>query len=205
MFWRLASNFGLGPCLKKNVRSAVHRWSNGPGNVLAMKTTFHLQWLVGVLLLQVDVDIYPQPWKPPDSFPWIVATTHFQYATRGRCRFASSTPAMIEIKWWVSYMKSLLVLKYIPCRDLMYSFTNALFEDGFPFPKVGIFSFLDIISLLGSKYPQPRSGPAFSCFLAPHSKISSTFSFPSSSMESFRFGNREGRVKPWTLGQWSPC
>lgn len=82
--------------------------------------------------------IYPQPWKPPDSFPWIVATTHFRCATRGRCRFASSTPAMIEIKWWVGYIKSLLVFKYIPCRELMYSFTNALFEDGFPFPNVGI-------------------------------------------------------------------
>lgn len=113
MFWRLASNFGFGPCLEKNVRSAVHRWSNGPGNVLTMKTTSHLQWLVGVLLLQLDVEIYPQPWKPPDSFPWIVATTHFRCATRGRCRFASSTPAMIEIKWWVGYIKSLLVLRYI--------------------------------------------------------------------------------------------
>lgn len=165
MFWRLASNFGLGPCLKKNVRSAVHRWSNGPGNVLAMKTTFHLQWLVGVLLLQVDVDIYPQPWKPPDSFPWIVATTHFQYATRGRCRFASSTPAMIEIKWWVSYMKSLLVLKYIPCRDLMYSFTNALFEDGFPFPKVGIFEFPGYHIPIRLQVPATQEWPSLQLFL----------------------------------------
>ena len=44
---------------KKTYEVLYHRWSNGPGTVLTMKTTSHLQWVVGVLLLQVDVYLSP--------------------------------------------------------------------------------------------------------------------------------------------------
>ncbi len=166
-----------------SILSAVHkqRWSNCPGTVLAINY-FHLQWVVGVLLLQVDVYLSP---TMKTKAAWITMNHHhsilhpaetdsWQFPTFSSTvpRHISGAPPQVVVDslhqplrrkqvlslgptlqrtchlddWnqtmskshYVTLYKSLLGLKYIPCRELTYSLPTHFWR-WFSFSQGGIF------------------------------------------------------------------